>query len=49
LAAPVMDLVESGFKLAQGFILGQLGETLMGKFLGNGIIASFSSVLVFVP
>lgn len=48
-AAPLMDLVDGGFSALGERILSLAPENLVTQFLANGVIASLSSVLVFVP
>lgn len=47
-AAPLMDLIDVAFGHLKEFVMG-LSDGLLADFLGNGIIASFGSVLIFVP
>lgn len=47
-AGPLMDLVDQGFSSLNNFVSAQIGG-LFGDFLANGVISSFSAVLVFVP
>lgn len=47
-AAPLMDLIDIGFGHLKDFVMG-LTQGLAADFLGNGIVASFGSVLIFVP
>lgn len=50
LATPFMDLIDSGFGWAIEHVLSIGGEeSLLADFLGNGVLAAFASVLVFVP
>ncbi|MEZ4845597.1 MAG: ferrous iron transporter B [Bdellovibrionota bacterium] len=49
LAAPLMDLVDGFFGWAGDYVLGIAPNSLFGDFIGNGIIKSMGSVLVFVP
>ncbi len=48
-AAPLMDLVDAGFGKAKDLVLEMGPDTLWADFLGNGVVASFSAVLIFVP
>jgi len=47
-AAPLMDLVDSGFASLVEFSTEKF-PGLLGDFIGNGVIASFGAVLIFVP
>ena len=49
LAAPVMDMIDSGFTwiVEKSLILG--GEYLLVDFMANGILAGFGAFFVFVP
>ncbi len=49
LAAPLMDLVDSGFVLASEFLKEKLGSSLYVDFLTDGIITGFGAIFVFVP
>ncbi len=49
LAAPLMDLVDSGFTAAAEVVRAALGAGLLGDFLSNGIVAGVGAVMVFVP
>lgn len=48
-SAPLMDLVDSGFSLLNEKVLELAPGSMWTDFLGNGIVASFGAVLVFVP
>lgn len=48
-AAPLMEWVDSGFKFLNDWVLSWGPGRLWADFLGNGVIASFGAVLVFVP
>jgi ferrous iron transport protein B len=48
-AAPFMDLVDAGFSWLKDVIIRLSPESLWADFLGNGLIASFGAVMVFVP
>lgn len=48
-AAPLMDLVDGAFASVNEMILAQGPGSLLFDFLGNGVIASFGAVFVFVP
>ena len=48
LAAPLMDIVDLSFSWLAEKTLG-LGNSLWTDFLANGVITSFTAVLVFVP
>lgn len=49
LAAPMMDLVDSGFSWAAGAAQGLLGDGPLSDFVANGVIGGIGAVLVFVP
>ncbi|MCC7460408.1 MAG: ferrous iron transporter B, partial [Proteobacteria bacterium] len=49
LAAPLMDLVDGFFSWAGDYVLALAPESLVGDFIGNGIIKSMGAVFVFVP
>lgn len=49
LAAPFQDLIDGGFSALAEWINEAGGKTLIADFLANGIVLSFSAVLVFVP
>lgn len=49
LAAPFMDAVDSSFGWMAQQMVDLFPENLFGKFLGEGLIAGFGAVLVFVP
>lgn len=49
LAAPLMDGVDGGFTFLSDMISKSMSEGLLKDFLVNGVIVSFSSVLIFVP
>jgi ferrous iron transport protein B len=49
LAAPMMDVIDSGFSALSAAIRAWLGPGLPGDFLADGIIAGVGSVMVFVP
>jgi len=48
-AAPLMDLIDSGFGFLVGFCKESAPDTWWGPFLGDGIIAGMGSVIIFVP
>lgn len=48
-AQPFMDGIDSGFSWAVDKAMELGGGSLWGEFLADGIIASFGSVLIFVP
>lgn len=48
-AAPLMDLVDGGFSSVKDWVLAQEPGSLWSDFLGNGVVASFGAVLIFVP
>ncbi len=47
-ASPLMDLVDQGFSALNNLISAQISG-LLGDFLANGVVSSFSAVLIFVP
>lgn len=49
IAAPFQDLIDSGFATLAELIIQAGGESLITDFLANGVVLSFSAVLVFVP
>lgn len=49
LAAPFMDYIDGGFTTLNELVVSLGPDSLWADFLGNGIIASFGAVLVFVP
>lgn len=50
IAAPLMDLVDTGFGMLSDFAAGSLPEgTWYTDLIINGVIAGFGSVMVFVP
>jgi ferrous iron transport protein B len=49
MAKPAMDLVDTGFTWTVAKIISLAPKALWTDFLGNGIVASFGAVLVFVP
>lgn len=48
-AQPMMDLIDQFFSVLAERILAQAPDHLLNQFLSQGVIASVSSVLVFVP
>lgn len=48
-AAPLMDLVDQGFSRLAGIIVGMVPEGLLAQFISDGVIASITAVMVFVP
>jgi ferrous iron transport protein B len=48
-AAPFMDYIDGGFTALNELVVSLGPDSLWADFLGNGIIASFGAVLVFVP
>lgn len=48
-SAPLMDLIDGGFSALAVVVTTSLGENLFSDFIANGVIASFSGVLIFVP
>lgn len=48
-ASVPMDLIEKFFSFISGQVQNLWGETLFGRFIGEGIIAGVGSVLVFLP
>jgi ferrous iron transport protein B len=48
LAAPFMDLIESGFAVAGEFVKGNI-TGLVGDFLADGMVAAVGGVVIFVP
>lgn len=48
-AAPLMDYVDGGFVAAKDWVLEQAPGSLVADFIGNGVIASFGAVFVFLP
>jgi len=48
LAAPLMDLVDTGFSIIAEKT-SQQGDSLFIDFLSNGVITSFAAVTVFIP
>lgn len=48
-AAPLMDLVDKSFGLLKDKVSSINPDSLAMDFLANGVVASFGSVLVFVP
>jgi len=49
LAAPLMDMVDSGFAWLVEETLSRGGEHLLIDFMSNGILAGFGAFFVFVP
>lgn len=49
LASPFMDMIDKGFSFVAKTILDRGDGALWAQFLANGVISSFSAVLVFVP
>lgn len=49
LAAPLMDWIDSGFSWASETVLAMDPENPIYQFLGEGLLAGFGAVLVFVP
>ncbi len=49
MAAPFMDVVDGWFSAANEFITELGPDSLWADFAGNGLIASFGAVMVFVP
>ncbi len=48
-AAPLMDLLDFGVSQANDAVHVWLGEGILGSFIGDGLIASFGAVIVFLP
>ncbi len=48
-ATPFMDAIDGLFSKLAGEVAKWGGESLLADFLGNGVVASFGAVLVFVP
>lgn len=48
-AAPFMDIVDGWFSAANEMVTSLGPESLWADFAGNGLIASFGAVMVFVP
>lgn len=49
LSQPLMDLVDASFGISAGLIKENLPPGTLNDFLSEGVMASFGSVLVFVP
>ena len=49
LAAPVMDMIDSGFAWTVDQFLTLGGEHLLVDFMSNGVLAGFGAFFVFVP
>lgn len=49
LAKPIMDAVDKSMSFLSEHLLSLAPENLIAQFLANGVLASASSVLVFVP
>lgn len=49
MAAPFMDIVDGWFSAANEFVTALGPDSLWADFAGNGLIASFGAVMVFVP
>ncbi len=48
-AAPFMDWIDQGFSWTAQTVLEKFPDQLWAEFFANGILTSFSAVLVFVP
>ncbi|MFZ4403588.1 MAG: ferrous iron transporter B [Pseudobdellovibrionaceae bacterium] len=48
-AAPLMDLVDGFFSSSKDYVVALAPDSLWADFLGNGVVASFGAVLIFVP
>ncbi len=48
-AAPFMDMIDGGFSALNASVSSWAPGALWTDFLANGVIASFSAFLVFVP
>jgi ferrous iron transport protein B len=48
-AAPFMDVIDSGFAQLGGFVSANVGPSWVASLIGDGIIGSVGFVLVFVP
>jgi ferrous iron transport protein B len=48
-ASPLMELVDTSFKLATDALKSRMPEGLLVEFLSDGVLASFGAILVFVP
>lgn len=48
-AAPFMDMIDAGFSALADWTKETVTVPLLADFLGDGILASFGAVLVFVP
>lgn len=48
-ASPAMDLVDGVFSWAAEKVSEGLGPSALADFLGNGVVAGFGAILVFVP
>lgn len=49
MAKPIMELVDKGFSSIGDFVMNLAPESLWAQFLSGGVIASVSSVSVFIP
>ncbi len=48
-ATPLMEWVDTGFSWLADWVVSRSPDSLWADLLGNGVIASFGAVLVFVP
>ncbi len=48
-ASPLMEAIDAGATALGGLVSETLGNTLLGSFLADGVIAGVGSVLVFLP